>query len=52
MKITVTKGEVIVHYEEPQKDAEYPKIVSDENYHKIALAAIELICKQVNELSR
>lgn len=52
MKIIVTKGEVIIHYEEPQKDAEYPKIVSDEHYHKRALAAIELICQQVKELSK
>jgi len=52
MKIIVTKGEVIVHYEEPQKDVEYPQLVNSIDCHKRVLAAIELICQQVKELSK
>lgn len=49
MKITVTKGEVIVHYEEPQKDASTPAI----NYcHTNLMTVIKLICEQVKELSK
>jgi len=52
MKITVTKGNIVVNYEEPQKDMDYPRIISDEHYHKRVLDSIKLICEQVIELSK